>query len=106
MHEGGQSSVGSLIDHLIQSHPAFKTIETSNIYQHLEDKCIAEAEKQGLESIHLLTDTLHVLPDFHGNRSPLADPQMKGTILGLELDASELSLAKLYLATIQVSFDL
>ena len=39
---------------------------------------------------------LHVLPDFHGNRSPLADPQALGVISGLSLDASFDSLARLY----------
>ena len=39
---------------------------------------------------------LHVLPDFHGNRSPLADPQALGVISGLSLDASFNSLARLY----------
>ena len=103
LHEGGQSAVGSLIDHLIQSHPAFKCIEskTKNVYQYLEEKCIEQAAKENLLSIHCLTRGLHILPDFHGNRSPWADSEIKGIISGLELDRSELSLAKLYLAAIQ-----
>jgi ribulose kinase len=48
-----------------------------------------------------LTQDIHVLPDFHGNRSPMADPKSKGVIYGLTLDTSEKHLALLYLATIQ-----
>jgi ribulose kinase len=44
---------------------------------------------------------LLVLPDFHGNRSPLADPHALGVISGLALDASLDALARLYFATAQ-----
>jgi ribulose kinase len=40
-----------------------------------------------------------VLPDFHGNRSPLADPHALGVISGLTLDASFDSLCRLYWRT-------
>src|SRR5262249_8752293 len=43
-----------------------------------------------------LAGRLHVLPDFHGNRSPLADPHAVGVISGLTLDASFDSLCKVY----------
>ena len=59
-------------------------------------------QEKGLSSIHELTRNFHVFPDFHGNRSPLADPEMKGALVGLDLDKSENSLALLYLATLQV----
>ncbi len=42
---------------------------------------------------------LHVLPDFHGNRSPLADPHAVGVISGLTLDSSFDSLCALYWRT-------
>ena len=109
LHEGGQSAVGSLIDHLIQSHPAYQKIEeklkaskeTENIYSYLEAKCVEMKHEKNLDSIHNLTKNLHVFPDFHGNRSPLADPEMKGSIIGLDLDKSEKNLALIYLSTIQ-----
>ena len=48
-----------------------------------------------------LTQDVHVLPDFHGNRSPRADSHARGMISGLTLDSSFENLARLYLATIQ-----
>jgi ribulose kinase len=41
------------------------------------------------------------LPDHHGNRSPRADPSLRGMVSGLKLSDSVDSLALLYLATIQ-----
>ena len=48
-----------------------------------------------------LTAELHVMPDFHGNRSPRADPTLRGMLSGLKLTDSVSSLALLYLATVQ-----
>ena len=42
---------------------------------------------------------IHVLPDFHGNRSPLADPHALGVISGMTLDASFDGLCRLYWRT-------
>ena len=42
-----------------------------------------------------------VYPDFAGNRSPLADANLRGTIHGLTLEADLDTLATLYYATIE-----
>ena len=40
-----------------------------------------------------------MLPDFHGNRSPLADPHARGVVSGLTLDHSFDALCRLYYRT-------
>lgn len=59
------------------------------------------AKTQALTDVGFLTKDIHVWPDFHGNRSPLADPNMRGMITGLTINGSEENLALLYLATLQ-----
>uniref|UniRef100_UPI001FEF9391 FGGY-family carbohydrate kinase n=1 Tax=Mesorhizobium mediterraneum TaxID=43617 RepID=UPI001FEF9391 len=56
------------------------------------------AELRAVEGGNLAA-RLHVLPDFHGNRSPLADPHAVGVISGLTLESSFDSLCKLYWRT-------
>lgn len=38
------------------------------------------ADQKGLKNVSYLTKDIHVWPDFHGNRSPLADPTLKGMV--------------------------
>lgn len=47
----------------------------------------------------MLTKDLHVLPYFHGNRSPRADPTLVGSISGLTLNYH--NLPTLYLSVLQ-----
>jgi Ribulose kinase len=57
--------------------------------------CERVMELRAIEGL-ALARRLHVLPDFHGNRSPLADPQALGVISGLTLDSDFDSLCRLY----------
>ncbi|KAK7058757.1 hypothetical protein SK128_024872, partial [Halocaridina rubra] len=72
-----------------------------DIYNWLEGILFEMVKEQSVKDVSHLTEGIHVYPDFHGNRSPLADPSMVGMISGLTLDDSARNLALLYLATIQ-----
>ncbi|MBT3361759.1 MAG: FGGY-family carbohydrate kinase [Rhodospirillales bacterium] len=105
LSEGGQSATGALIDHVIFSHAragelkdeAEKSART--VYEVLNDRLdgLSKSARFAAE----LTRDLHVLPYFHGNRSPRADPTLRGVVSGLKLSDSLDDLALLYLATIQ-----
>lgn len=105
--EGGQSATGSLIDHVIFSHiaaaPLLKEAKKTGrtIYELLNARLDTLAKIEGAAFPAELTRDLHVQPDFHGNRSPRANPTLKGTVTGLTLSASADDLARLYLAAIQ-----
>lgn len=49
-----------------------------NIYSYLHSHLSSLAKTHS--AVDLLTSALHVWPDFHGNRSPLADPSLKGMV--------------------------
>lgn len=103
--EGGQSATGALIDHVIESHARASELHAearekgTNIYAVLNTRLEALAASVAFPAA--LTRELHVQPDFHGNRSPRADPTLRGMISGLTLDSSVDALALLYLSTIQ-----
>jgi len=105
--EGGQSATGALIDHVIFSHAAAASLQTVARTQH---KTIYEVLNARLDALALaghethpafLTSDLHLQPDFHGNRSPRANPTLRGAISGLTLSATADDLARQYLAAIQ-----
>lgn len=81
LNEGGQTAAGALLDHIA------KGFELSEILERCGDP--------------RATKHLHVDPDFRGNRSPLADPERRGTIVGLSMDDDVDATARLYLATCQ-----
>jgi FGGY-family pentulose kinase len=105
--EGGQSATGALIDHVIFSHAAAGPLQAEakkqgkTIYELLNARLEALAKTEGASFPAHLTADLHVQPDFHGNRSPRANPTLRGAIAGLALSATADDLARQYLATIQ-----
>lgn len=89
--EGGQSASGALLDHIVQWHGAGGE-PTPERHAAIVARIMELREAEGIA----LADRLHVLPDFHGNRSPLADPNALGVISGLTLDSDFDSLCRLY----------
>lgn len=76
--EGGQSSTGQLIDFMLNTHPAInqarELASNTDIYSFLTDHLKMLQSQRQLKHLEDLTRHLHIYPDFHGNRSPLADP--------------------------------
>ncbi|MFO0591744.1 MAG: FGGY-family carbohydrate kinase [Polyangiaceae bacterium] len=103
--EGGQSATGALIDHTIRSHVRGAQLDAearakgTSIYTLLNQRLLALHGE--VPFMAELTRDLHVLPDHHGNRSPRADPSLRGMVSGLKLTDSLDSLALLYYATVQ-----
>jgi FGGY-family pentulose kinase len=103
--EGGQPASGALLDHIIFSHARGAALEadararSTTASALLNDRLNVLAT--GAPFPGVLARHLHVLPDHHGNRSPRADPTVRGMISGLDLSDSLDSLALLYLATVQ-----
>ncbi|XP_045713767.1 FGGY carbohydrate kinase domain-containing protein isoform X3 [Phyllostomus hastatus] len=100
----GTSSCHMGIDHVVQGHATFPELQAKatarcqSVYAYLNSHLdlIKKAQPVGF-----LTVDLHVWPDFHGNRSPLADLTLKGMVTGLKLSQDLDDLAILYLATVQ-----
>jgi FGGY-family pentulose kinase/HAD superfamily hydrolase (TIGR01509 family) len=91
LNEAGQSASGALLDHLIATHAAGGDPTPERHASIL----VRIASLRGSGSNHIAPN-LHVLPDFHGNRSPLGDPLARGVISGLTLDSSFDGLCRLY----------
>ncbi|XP_014245143.1 FGGY carbohydrate kinase domain-containing protein isoform X2 [Cimex lectularius] len=82
LNEAGQSATGKLIDHIIDSHPATAKMKEklqsgTRIIDHL-NALVKELAAKSNKSFDSLTENIHIWPDFHGNRSPIADPTLKG----------------------------
>ncbi|KAI0786483.1 Pentulose kinase [Abortiporus biennis] len=107
MNEGGQSSTGQLIDFMIKTHPAYNELQSltkernANVHEVLQDILERIRVDENVESLTEVTKDMHMYPDLHGNRSPLADPRMRGSIVGLALDDSLDDLARKFSITLE-----
>lgn len=100
--EGGQSAAGALLDAILARHSATPAMVEA---AHAADRSLHSHLAAGLAELSddpaMLTRTRHVQPDFHGNRSPLAEPWRLGAITGLSLETGAQDLLLDYLAALQ-----
>ncbi|MCK6442574.1 FGGY-family carbohydrate kinase [Elstera cyanobacteriorum] len=103
LNEGGQSAAGAAIDYLLRLHPAFPDLETrakADALAPLEWLEKAILARGPASDAVLATQNLHIVPDLLGNRSPFADPDARGVILGLDMEPGIDGLIRLYLAAL------
>ncbi|EYE90059.1 FGGY-family carbohydrate kinase [Aspergillus ruber CBS 135680] len=107
MAEGGQSATGQLLKHVIETHPAFGQALASaesremNIFEFLNSHLIELAAGRGLRCVADLARYFFFYGDLFGNRSPLADSNMTGSLVGLSSDTSIEGLAVHYYGTLE-----
>lgn len=89
--EGSQSATGALLDYIVRMHASGGEPDAAR-HQTIIDRISRLRAQEG----DRFGEGLHLLPDFHGNRSPLANPRATGVISGLTLDTSFDGLCRLY----------
>jgi len=105
--EGGQSATGELIRHIVKGHPAYSAAKTAadtggvHIYDYLNDYLRKETTQTQLDHVAQLAKHFFFYGDLWGNRSPIADPQMSGAIIGLRSDRSIKNLALHYYGVLE-----
>lgn len=107
MAEGGQSATGELLKHVIETHPAFNQALSiaesyhTNIYDYLNEHLKEMVVDAKAPSVAYLGRHFFFYGDLFGNRSPIADPNMTGSVIGLSSDKSVSGLALYYYATLE-----
>ncbi len=90
LSEGGQSAAGAAIDQLLSFHPAAAEAREQAkaagvpLPVWLADRVLTQVASPS-EAVTLAAG-LHVVPEFLGNRAPLADPHAKALIAGLGME--------------------
>ena len=101
LNEGGQSAAGAAMEQLVALHPAAAEARRiadgagKPVLEWLADRALALAGPDGAGP---LANGIHVVPEFLGNRAPLADPHARAVICGLGMERDLASLVSLYVA--------
>ena len=107
MAEGGQSATGELLKHVLETHPAFNQAVSmaesynTNLYDFLNEHLRDMQQRLGAPSVSYLGRHFFFYGDLFGNRSPIADPTMVGSVIGLSSDKSIDGMALYYYGTME-----
>lgn len=105
--EGGQSATGELIRQVVESHPAYREAKEAaeksgtHVYDYMNDYLHKEAKELQVAHVAQLAKHFFFYGDLWGNRSPIADPQMSGAVVGLKSDQSIENLALHYYGALE-----
>ena len=91
LNEGGQSASGALLDHVLAGHARTRELG-DDPHARITEILL---ERRAASGPGFAQDLLMV-PDHFGNRAPLARPDVRGMLHGLDLDHSIEGLARLY----------
>lgn len=107
MAEGGQSATGELLKYMLETHPAYAETMASaralgtNIYDFLNSHLQEMNEAEKVPFMGYLTRHYFFYGDLWGNRSPVADPNMRGAVIGMSSDKTQDGLALLYYSVME-----
>ena len=107
MAEGGQSATGSLLHHIVTAHVSYtRALQNAkglnlNIYEYLNNRLEELRKDANAPSISYLARHFFLIGDYHGNRSPIADPRMRGAVVGLSMDTSIENLTLMYYSAME-----
>ena len=99
--EGGMSAAGAALDRFLLTHPLARSPDgglRAGLFEELESA--AKVAAPDLSHAALLARNVHILADVNGNRSPLADPGMRGLWAGIGLAEDAASLLRLHIAAL------
>ena len=102
--EGGQTCTGELLAYVLKVHPAYQELKsraedlTESVYDTLNNILGEMVVTQGERSVVTLGKRLFCYGDLRGNRSPLGDAEMRGSIIGFSMEVSLNDLALKYYA--------
>ncbi|KAF8468795.1 FGGY family of carbohydrate kinase [Kalaharituber pfeilii] len=107
MTVGRQSATGSLLHHIVTTHTSYERAKEAamarkqNIYEYLNYRLEELRQESKAPMISYLARHFFFVGDYHGNRSPIADPRMRGSVVGLSMDSSVDGLALMYYAALE-----